>query len=72
MIEGRRGVDGFGLPLGNQSWMDFILGGDEARDQTYSEGAFDRRVDYRSAPIPPLTDEDSDWVAALLQAKGNF
>ena len=41
-----------------------------AFNQTYDDGAFDRSLDYRSTPVPPLSDEDTAWANAVLQTKG--
>ena len=36
----------------------------------YERGAYDRIIDYRQPPPPPLTDEESQWIDRWLRAKG--
>jgi hypothetical protein len=57
------------IPL-QEGYSDIALDLQQALDQTYDEGAFDRSLDYRSSPPRPFSDEDSVWANTLLQAKG--
>lgn len=41
-----------------------------ALDRVYDGGAFDRSVDYRSDPDPPLSADDAASADALLRGKG--
>ena len=41
-----------------------------ALDRVYDGGAFDRSVDYRADPNPPLSTDDTASVDALLREKG--
>jgi hypothetical protein len=41
-----------------------------ALDRVYDEGAFDRSMDYRHDPNPPLSADDAASVDALLREKG--
>ena len=36
----------------------------------YDRAAYDLEIDYRSEPMPPLTQEASDWVNSLLTTAG--
>ena len=36
----------------------------------YDESSYERGLDYRSKPIPPLSPEDAAWADALLREKG--
>jgi hypothetical protein len=36
----------------------------------YERGAYDRIIDYRQPPPPPLTDEEAQWIDRWLRAKG--
>lgn len=36
----------------------------------YDRAGYDLRVDYRSAPEPPLDEEDAAWADALLRKRG--
>ncbi len=38
--------------------------------RAYEEGAFDRDLDYRRDPVPPLTPADAAWADALLRERG--
>ncbi|MFN3422965.1 MAG: DUF4058 family protein, partial [Armatimonadota bacterium] len=35
----------------------------------YERGAYDRIIDYRQPPPPPLTDEESQWLDNWLREK---
>lgn len=37
----------------------------------YDRARFDLRIDYGQPPDPPLTPEDTEWAAALLERAGN-
>jgi hypothetical protein len=39
-------------------------------NRAYDDGAFSRILNYRSEPIPPLSQEDADWADKLLKKKG--
>ena len=39
-------------------------------DDVYTIGSYDRLVDYRQAPEPPLSDADRAWLDQLLREKG--
>jgi hypothetical protein len=39
-------------------------------ERCYSDGAYDRLVDYRRDPFFPLNEPDAAWATALLVAKG--
>ncbi len=53
-----------------EGYPDVTLDLQEALDRTYEEGAFDRSLNYRTTPVPPLIEDDSVWADSLLQAKG--
>lgn len=36
----------------------------------YERGAYDRLIDYRQPPLPPLTDEEAEWLDRWLREKG--
>jgi hypothetical protein len=36
----------------------------------YDLGSYDRRIDYRAEPVPPLRPEDAAWADALLRVRG--
>jgi hypothetical protein len=36
----------------------------------YERGAYDRIIDYRQPPPPPLTDEEAQWIDRWLRQKG--
>jgi len=36
----------------------------------YERGAYDRIIDYRQPPPPPLTDEEAQWLDRWLREKG--
>lgn len=36
----------------------------------YERGAYDRLIDYRQPPPPPLTDEEAEWLDRWLREKG--
>jgi hypothetical protein len=49
---------------------DAVLNLQELIDAAYQNGAYDRTVDYRRDPNPPLSDEHAAWAAELLKAAG--
>jgi len=57
------------VPL-TKSHSDVSLDLQAALDRAYDEGAFARAVDYRAAPDPSLSEEDTAWADALLKEKG--
>jgi len=36
----------------------------------YERGAYERIIDYRQPPPPPLTDEEAQWIDRWLREKG--
>jgi len=38
--------------------------------ELYDRAGFDLAIDYRSDPVPPLSEADAAWADALLRAKG--
>ncbi len=38
--------------------------------ELYDRAGFDLAIDYRSEPVPPLSEADAAWADALLRAKG--
>lgn len=36
-------------------------------DSLYAKASYDLRVDYNKPPVPPLSDEDAQWAAQVLQ-----
>ncbi len=41
-----------------------------ALNAAYDRAGYDMVVDYRSSPVPPLTEEASSWADSLLKEKG--
>jgi hypothetical protein len=39
-------------------------------DTVYDQGMYERILDYRREPVPPLSPEDAAWADALLKAHG--
>lgn len=39
-------------------------------DNAYERGAYDRSIDYRREPVPPLSEADAAWVDELLRGNG--
>jgi len=48
-----------------------VLDLQEALNRVYSEGRFDRKVDYTQPPPVPLSDEPLAWVRQIVQAAVN-
>lgn len=38
-------------------------------DRCYDNGRYDRDIDYRAEPIPPLSGDDTIWADVLLKDK---
>ena len=57
------------VPL-TEGVADTALNLQEVFDRVYNESFFDRAVDYRAAPEPPLPPEDAAWADDLLKEKG--
>ncbi|WP_445251809.1 MULTISPECIES: DUF4058 family protein [unclassified Microcoleus] len=36
----------------------------------YDRAAYDFRIDYTAAPVPPLPEPDAAWADALLRERG--
>ncbi len=34
-----------------------------------NKASYDLRVDYTQPPVPPLSDEDAEWAAQVLQGR---
>ena len=58
-----------GIPL-TKGYPDVVLDLQICLDLAYEDGAFERRIDYRAEPLPPLSPEDAAWADALLKSKG--
>lgn len=43
---------------------------DDALAAVYERGAYGAQIDYRVAPLPPLTDEEARWIDGRLRAQG--
>jgi hypothetical protein len=39
-------------------------------EQSYRNGGYDADIDYRSAPVPPLSADDDQWAGDLLRGQG--
>ncbi|MEN3001421.1 MAG: DUF4058 family protein [Armatimonadota bacterium] len=39
-------------------------------NRVYEQGRYYRLIDYSQAPVPPLTDEEAQWVDTILREKG--
>jgi hypothetical protein len=39
-------------------------------DRVYSNGRYEKRLDYRQPPDPPLADDDAAWADQLLKSAG--
>jgi hypothetical protein len=39
-------------------------------ETVYARGAYDRVIDYRAEPVPPLPPQHATWADALLRGKG--
>src|SRR5205823_6671177 len=39
-------------------------------ERTYDAGRYAGRVDYAEDPVPPLREDDTRWMRALLREKG--
>lgn len=58
-----------GIPLkGKDADVPLDLGA--VLQTAYERGAYDRSIDYRNDPEPPLEPEDAAWADALLREKG--
>lgn len=42
----------------------------ELLDRAYTNGRYDRRLDYHQPPVPPLEGEDAAWAEQLLKEAG--
>jgi Protein of unknown function (DUF4058) len=59
----------FPLPLRSQD-VEPIVDLQVLFDVVYDRAGYDFEIDYTKEPIPPLLEEDVDWVNVLLQEKG--
>ena len=50
---------------------DLVLDLQPLLDRCYDAGAYGRRIDYATAPVPPLTRADAEWVDERLRAAGH-
>jgi hypothetical protein len=57
------------VPLAGKD-PDVIVDLQELLNHAYDDGAYDREIDYRGNPSPPLTGADADWADALLRQAG--
>ena len=48
---------------------DFPLDLNSVVASVYERGAYDRIIDYRQLPPPPLTNEESQWLDSWLREK---
>jgi len=48
---------------------DVVLDLQPLLERCYENGRYDRDLDYRMAPVPPLTGDDAAWSDALLKEK---
>ncbi len=39
-------------------------------NELYDRASYDLIIDYRQEPVPPLSEENTNWVDMLLQEKG--
>jgi hypothetical protein len=53
------------VPLGPDE-ADVALDLQPVLDRRYDEGRYAVKIDYRAAPVPPLSPADQEWAAALL------
>jgi hypothetical protein len=49
---------------------DVVLDLGAAFNAVYDLGRFDRRINYRNEPNPPLSESDAAWADALLREAG--
>ncbi len=59
----------FTVPL-TPEYADIVVDLSRVVAQVYEDGRFDRRIDYRQEPMPPLAPSDADWSDALLKSQG--
>lgn len=52
-------------------WADVPLDLQAVWDDTYRGGRWDKTINYRNAPEPPLSSADAAWAGALLREKGS-
>lgn len=57
------------VPL-TAGFPDVVLDMQAAITQVYARGGFDRSIDYRREPVPPLSPDDSQWADTLLRSEG--
>lgn len=57
------------IPLEN-GMPDVQIDLQEVFNRNYDEGAYSKRIDYRSDPSVPLEKADAEWADALLRAQG--
>lgn len=57
------------VPL-DEGVSDVVLDLQTVFDRNYDTGAYDRSIDYRKDPVPPLEGEDAAWMDALLRERG--
>ncbi len=51
-------------------WADVTLDLQAVWNDTYRGGRWDKTINYRHAPVPPLSPGDTVWADALLREKG--
>lgn len=59
----------FAVPL-TPEYADIVVDLNRVVTQVYDDGRFDRRIDYRQEPMPPLAPTDADWADVLLKSHG--
>ncbi len=57
------------VPL-TEGFPDLVVDMQAIVTEVYDRGVFDRRIDYRIAPVPSLPPGDNDWADALLRSEG--
>lgn len=65
----RNALPRIAVPL-QSGYPDAIVDLQDTLIATYDRGAFDRRIDYRDEPVPPLSSIDAEWADALLLEAG--
>ncbi|MDQ2732671.1 MAG: DUF4058 family protein [Armatimonadota bacterium] len=65
----RKRLPRIAVPLADND-PDVVLDLQKVLDRCYDAGVFDRQVNYRPEPDPPLSPEDTAWADALLKEKG--
>jgi hypothetical protein len=62
----RQPIPDFPIPL-RPGETEPVLPLNEILHKLYDEGAYDLAIDYQQPPEPPLSDEDAQWAAQILE-----